>query len=69
MKLIDTFAVVDTGNVITHKKDFCVVSLRQGNDDSKMCTVSLETWSRDDIMLMDKEEEGEPEDGSDSEQY
>lgn len=54
--MIDTFTFFDTGNVITHKSDFCVVSLRQGSDDGKQCTVILETWSKEDINLMLDEE-------------
>lgn len=55
VKLIDTFPVVDTGNVVTFKKDFSVVSLRQGASEGERCTVSLEIWSKEDINLMRKE--------------
>ena len=53
--MIDTFPVVDTGNVVTSKKDFSVVSLRQGASEGERCTVSLEIWSKEGINLMRKE--------------
>ena len=46
---MDTFSVADTGNVMTEDPNFAVVSLRQGKNLTKRCTVSLEIFNKQDL--------------------
>ena len=46
---MDTFSVADTGNVMTGDPNFAVVSLRQGKNLTKRCTVSLEIFNKQDL--------------------
>ena len=47
--MIDTFSITDTCNFMTEDPNFSVVSLRQGTDGTKKCTVTLEMFSKQDL--------------------
>jgi hypothetical protein len=58
VKLIDTFSITDTCDFITEDPNFAVVSLRQGTDATKKCTVTLDMLSQRDLHKIEHDETG-----------
>jgi hypothetical protein len=56
---MDTFSVTDTGNVMTEDPNFAVVSLIQGADATKKCTVTLQIFTKQDLNKIEEGENGD----------
>ncbi len=50
---MNTFSITDTSNFMTDDPNFAVVSLRQGSDPTKKCTVTLEMIFQQDLYKIE----------------